>query len=235
MKTELLVVLFAILIYLKHIEFITTEYSTIAIIMVVALILTFENNNEHMTDLEALGILGNMYNTGNATLTNLTVTGNLTVNGDAQVANNLNCGNTISGKSGTYSGLLKTTGDIAVDGKMTVGGTGNYINGTTRIGNNLSCDNIFSSRYAKINEWCIVNDHKVVTLNTPFRIKTNGDGAEPTKIGHRVLTYAGSGPDKGWYAQFYRSDDVKKEPTISIVSKDWIADASANTAGTNLE
>lgn len=76
---------------LSYYDMIDVNLYTVLFVCIIAALL-YKNNEsvkEHLTDLEALGVLGNVYNSGNATLTNLTVTGDLTVKGTSKfTANN---------------------------------------------------------------------------------------------------------------------------------------------------
>lgn len=97
---------------LAYNNIININLETIIFVTLLIVISTSSNKHEYMTDLEAISALSSVYNTGSATLTNLTLTGDLTVNGK------------------TIAGDLQVTKNALLNGNVNIGGNA-AIDGTT--------------------------------------------------------------------------------------------------------
>jgi len=169
-----------------------------------------KNNGEHFNaseSNEALQNLASLYNSGNFTVSNLTVTGNLDVKGDT----------TLEGKTG----LLK---DLSVNGASTLSGITNH--------NNITTDNIITTGVInvtniddKLQKWGIYNMNGILRINptgAPVSVDTSytnnksnpnvirtawtgQDGANRAEVGTSAPANGNNGYQDGYFHKFNSS------------------------------
>jgi hypothetical protein len=119
MKVLIISVILLSSVLLSNNKIIDINISTIILISLIAITLCWHDvhhdvhHGEHLTDLEAISSLAQTYNTGNAILTNLTVTGNANL-GPTTLSNLTASGTT------NVTGQINQTGGYTVNGPLQV-------------------------------------------------------------------------------------------------------------------
>ena len=111
MKTLIMGLFFAVLVYLANFKYIAINTSTVYIIAFIVLAMSYnfitDDNYEHMNaqrpDLEALSTMASVYNADTVTFKNLRVTGTLNVDGKTRIGNDLNVDNIMTSRYATVT------------------------------------------------------------------------------------------------------------------------------------
>lgn len=151
-KTTILAVIVALLIILSYYQIIEIDpkYITITTIILIILTIDLDNSTEHLTTISNEGIqdLSSSYNTTNATLGNLTITGTLKVGNNVLISGDSTAQDKIqiyqNGDAKAPYVFVNKQGNIGVwngtSAPVNIGATGSYLSGDVTVGGNLVLD-----------------------------------------------------------------------------------------------
>jgi len=191
MRTILVAIFIAILLYVSYNKLIDVPINYVIILGILSLILTYDcdENFEHLTDSQAIQNCASIVNGGNATVQNLNVTGKINVlgtDGKTVVASVDNSGKVV-GSSGTFGpAFIGNASGFA--GFTHVNNVSN--NSITGLGNNSGVQVGADSKV-------IINNRATITTENPSNIVISGTvtGAKGGVFGSM---YIGNSQKDGW-------------------------------------